>query len=63
MLQFKMSISKLWLSVHNSIFQQVNISFRVINQQIINDVQQFYSTVLNFDFKSYRTQYTVTVTI
>ena len=66
MLQFKMSISQLWLSENNSIFQQVIISFSVIKQQIINDVHQFASSFLNFDFYiqwSYTTQYTVTVTI
>ena len=43
LLHFKMSISQLWLSVHNWIFPQVNISFSVIKQQTINDVQQFLS--------------------
>ena len=42
-----MSIYQLWLYVHNLNFSQVNISFNVIKQQIINDAQQFY---LNFDF-------------
>ena len=41
LLKFKMSISQLWLCVHNWDFPQVNISFSVIKQQIINDVQQF----------------------
>ena len=41
LLEFKMSISQLWLSVHNCIFPKVNISFSVIKQQIINNVQQF----------------------
>ena len=41
LLEFEMSISQLWLWVHNWIFPQVNISFSVIKQQIINDVQQF----------------------
>ena len=41
LLAFETSISQLWYCVHNSIFQQVNISFSVIKQQIINDVQQF----------------------
>ena len=54
-----MSISQLWFTVHNWIFQQVNISFSVIKQQIINAVQQFKNNFLNFDFYmllSYRTQ-------
>ena len=38
---FKMSISILWLCVHNWIFQQVHISFSVKKQQINNHVQQF----------------------
>ena len=38
-----MSISKLGLCVHNGDFPQVNISFSVIKQQTINDVQQFLS--------------------
>ena len=41
LLESKMSISQLWLCVHNWDFQQVNISFCVIKQKIINDVQQF----------------------
>jgi len=41
LLKYKMSISQLWLWVHNWIFIQVNISFSVIKHQIINDVQQF----------------------
>jgi len=41
LVHFKMSISQLYLSVHNSDFQQAIISFSVIKQQIINDVQQF----------------------
>ena len=41
LLDFKMSVSKLWLYVHNWDFPQFNISFSVINEQIINDVQQF----------------------
>ena len=40
-LDFKMSISNLWLCVHNLNFTQVNILFSVIKQQIINDIQQF----------------------
>ena len=46
LLQFKMSTSQLWLCVHSSNFQQVTISFSVIKQQIINDVQQFQITFL-----------------
>jgi len=65
LLEFKMSISKPWLSVHNWDFQQVNISFSVIKQQIINDVNQFLSSLfLRFHFYmhySYRTLYTVPV--
>ena len=41
LLEFKMSISQLWLCVHKWIFPQVNILFSVIKQQIYNDVQQF----------------------
>ena len=41
LLEFKMSISQLLLCVHNGDFPQVNISFSVVKQQIINDVQQF----------------------
>jgi len=41
LLEFKMSISQLCLCVHNWDFRQVNISFSVVEQQIINDVQQF----------------------
>ena len=41
LLHFKISISQLWLCVHNLIFQQVNILFSVIKQQIINHVQKF----------------------
>jgi len=41
LLKFEMTISKLWLCVHNWDFPQVYISFSVIKQQIINDVQQF----------------------
>ena len=41
LLQFKTSITQLWSSVHNFIFQEVNISFSEIKLQIINDVQQF----------------------
>ena len=44
LLQFKMSISQLWLCVHNSIFPKVNILFSVSKQQIINDLQQFLSS-------------------
>jgi len=40
-LDIKMSISQLWFCVLNWDFPQVNISFSVIKQQIINDVQQF----------------------
>jgi len=40
-LKFKMYISQLWLCVHNWIFPKVKFSFSVINQQIINDLQQF----------------------
>ena len=39
LLKFKMSISQLWLSVHNLDLSQINISFSVIKQQIINVVQ------------------------
>jgi len=49
-LEFKMSISKLWLCVHNWDFSQVIILFSVIKQQIINGVQKFSSSFLNFDF-------------
>ena len=45
LLEFKMSISQLCLCVHNWDFPQVNISFSVIKQQIINDVQQLLSSV------------------
>ena len=41
LLEFKMSIWQLCLCVHNWIFPQGNISFTVIKQQIINNVQQF----------------------
>ena len=42
LLEFKMSIWQLWLCVYNWDFTQViNISFSVIKQHIINDVQQF----------------------
>ena len=41
LLQLKMSVFKHWLCVHNWDFPQVNISFSVVKQQIINDVQQF----------------------
>ena len=41
LLELKMSISQLWLCIHNRDFPQVNISFNVIKKQIINDVQQF----------------------
>jgi len=41
LVELNMSISQLWLSVHNWDFPQVNISFSDIKQQIINDVQQF----------------------
>jgi len=42
LLEFKLSISILWLCAHNSDFPQVNITLIVIKkQQIINDVQQF----------------------
>ena len=41
LLEFKFSISQLWLCVHNWDFPQVNIWFSVVKQQIINDVQQF----------------------
>ena len=41
LLEVKMSISQLWLCVHNLGFPRVNISFSVIKQQIINDLQQF----------------------
>ena len=40
-LDLKMSISVLWLCLHNWIFQQANILFSVIKHQVINDVQQF----------------------
>ena len=48
LLEFKISISQLWLCVHNWDFPQYNISFSVIKQQIINDVQQFISRFLKF---------------
>ena len=38
LLEFKMSISQLWVCVHNWDFPQVNITFSVVEQQIINDV-------------------------
>ena len=41
LLEFKMYIYQLWLCVHNWDFPQVNISFSVFKEQIINDVQQF----------------------
>ena len=41
LLEFKMSMYKLLLCVHNGDFPQVNISFNVFKQQINNDVQQF----------------------
>ena len=41
LLELKMSIYQLLLFVHNGDFPQVNISFNVFKQQIINDVQQF----------------------
>jgi len=41
LLEFKTSISQLWLCVHNWNIPQVNISFSVVKQQIIHDVQQF----------------------
>ena len=41
LLEFKMSISQRWLCVLNWDFPQVNISFGVVKEQIINDVQQF----------------------
>ena len=41
LLEFKMSISQLWLCASNWDFPQVNISFSVIKQQIINNIQQF----------------------
>ena len=41
LLEFKMSISQLWLFVLNWDLLQVNFLFSVIKQQIINDVQQF----------------------
>ena len=50
LVEFKMSISQLWLCVHNWIFSQVNILFSVIKQQIINDVQQFLSGFFKFWF-------------
>ena len=39
--EFKISISQIWLCVHNLDSPQNNISFSVIKQQRINDVQQF----------------------
>ena len=44
LLEFKMSISKLWLCVLNWDLPRVNISFSVSKQQIINDVEQFWSS-------------------
>jgi len=41
LLEFKMSISPLWLCVHTWIFHEVNISLGVFKQQTIKDVQQF----------------------
>jgi len=41
LLEFKMSISQLSICVHSWDFPQVIVSFSVIKQQIINDVQQF----------------------
>ena len=66
LLEFKMSISQIWLCEHNWDFPQVNISFNVIKPQIINDVQQFLSSYFNFYFYmhwSYRRQYTVLIRI
>jgi len=40
LLEFKMSMTQLWLCVHNWDFPQINISFSVIKQQIYNDEQQ-----------------------
>ena len=39
LLELKMSIYQLLLCVYNGDFPQVNISFSVVKQQIINDVQ------------------------
>ena len=50
LLEFKMSISQLWLCVHYWDFQQVNISFSVVKQQIINDLQQFLSRFFKYWF-------------
>ena len=50
-----MSISKHLLCVHNKIFQQVNILFSVIKQQVIHDVQHFESSFLNLIFTYNRT--------
>ena len=41
LLEFKVSVSLLSICVHNWDFPQVIVSFSVIKQQIINDVQQF----------------------
>jgi len=53
LLEFEMFISQLWLCVHNWIFPQVNISFSIIKEQIINDVQQFLSSFSNIYFYMY----------
>ena len=41
LLEFKLSISQVWLCVHNWYSPQVNILFSGSKEQIINDVQQF----------------------
>ena len=61
-----MSISQLFLTVNSCNFRQLGMSFSVFKQQIIKDVQQFWSSFLKFDFYmqySYRTLYTVTIGI
>jgi len=50
LLEFKMSISQLWLCLQNWNFPQVNILFSVNKQQIINDVNQFSSSFFKFWF-------------
>jgi len=52
-LEFKLSISQLWLCVHNWYSPHVNISFSVNKEQIINDVQQFLRSFSNLYFYMY----------
>ena len=46
LLYFEMSISQLWLCVHNWNSPQVYISFNVVQMEIINDIQQILSCFL-----------------